>query len=331
MPLRLMMWNVQHGSAAYIQTPNGKHIVIDLGAGDDFSPLKHLWECGMRKLDHVTITHPHMDHIEDILYFDTFAPTSLWAPLHLTEDDIRSGNRQPSQEAEAKIQKYLEITGGVGSVDPQNDVTKPENNGNVSVKTFIPSQASTSNLNDHSVVTILEYSGVKILIPGDNESLSWEELLEATVDLATAIAGTRRTGGVASRARTLGFIDPLFDHFQPLITLISDGRAVKDTSATNQIFSERHERVGSQQARMTSGRDRTASASPLGTMGTIEVEVGINTAGQRTVDTTLDVTIKSAERRIAAKCADQARNRISPFGRWVPRNIVSSRSHLASQ
>ena len=111
MPLRLMMWNVQHGSAAYIQTPNGNHIVIDLGAGDDFSPLKHLWECGIRKLDHVTITHPHMDHIEDILYFDAFAPTSLWAPLHLTEDDIRSGNRQLAKRPRPKYKNILRSQG----------------------------------------------------------------------------------------------------------------------------------------------------------------------------------------------------------------------------
>ena len=30
MLLKFIVWNVQHGSAAYIQTPNGKHIVVDL-------------------------------------------------------------------------------------------------------------------------------------------------------------------------------------------------------------------------------------------------------------------------------------------------------------
>ena len=192
--------------------------------------MAHLWQNGIQKIDHVTITHPHMDHIDDILNFDAIAPTTLWTPRHLTENDIRSGNPKPSQGAEAKIRKYLEITGRYnGSVAPQNDVTKPENNGNVSVQTFIPSQASTGNLNNHSVVTVLEYSGVKILIPGDNEPPSWEELLNRR-DFATAISGTHVLVA-PHRGRESGFHSPLFDHFRPSITLISDGRTV-DTSAT---------------------------------------------------------------------------------------------------
>ena len=284
MPLQLMVWNVQHGSAAYIQTPNGKHIAIDLGAGDadTLSPLVHLRQSGIRKLDHVTITHPHMDHIDDILNFDAMAPTTLWTPRHLTETDIRSGNPKPSQEAEAKIRKYLEITGRyTGSVAPQDDVAKPENNGGVSVKTFIPSQAPTGNLNNHSVVTVLEYSGVKILIPGDNEPPSWEELLNQP-DFVTAIAGTHVL--VASHhGRASGFHSPLFDHFHPFITLISDGRAV-DTSATARYTNVTQgwpvsRRNGTRQDRkcVTTRND-----------GAIEVVVDVKSAGQGTLGVTID-------------------------------------------
>lgn len=42
--LELIVWNVQHGSAVYINTPDGKHIAVDLGAGGNngsvFSPLQ---------------------------------------------------------------------------------------------------------------------------------------------------------------------------------------------------------------------------------------------------------------------------------------------------
>ena len=229
------MWNVQHGSAVYIQTPNGKHIAIDLGAGDAFSLLQHLRRNGVQRLDHVTITHPHMDYIDDILNFDLLAPGTLLTPKHLTEADIRDGNPKPSQETEAKLRKYFEVRRKYNSpVGSQDDVDLPQNNGGVSIRTFVPKQSTTGNLNNHSVVTVLEYSSVKVLIPGDNESASWEELLNRD-DFVAAITGTHVL--VASHhGRESGFHSPLFDHFTPTITLISDGRTV-DTSATSRYTS----------------------------------------------------------------------------------------------
>ena len=229
MTLRIIMWDVRHGSATYIQTPNGKGIAIDLGADDGFSPLQHLCRSGLR-LDHVTITHPHMDHIDDILNLDRVSPVTLLAPTRLGEDHIRRGNPMPNQEMEAKIQKYLEFRRRYSyPVEPQNDVERPQNNGGVSIQTFIPYLSSAGDLNNHSVVTVLEYSGVKVLIPGDNESHSWEELLSRR-DFLTAITGTQVLVA-AHHGRESGYYRELFDHFLPLITLISDGRTV-DTSAT---------------------------------------------------------------------------------------------------
>jgi beta-lactamase superfamily II metal-dependent hydrolase len=71
---------------------------------------------------------------------------------------------------------------------------------------------------------------VKLLLPGDNEQASWEELLEQQAFL-DAIAGTHVL--VASHhGRDTGYFGPLFDHFSPLLTVISDGRFC-DTSATD--------------------------------------------------------------------------------------------------
>ena len=95
MTLEIVFWDVQHGSATYIKTPNGTHIVQDLCTGSygtnnkDFSPLLHLknkW--GIEQLDWVIITHPHKDHIDDIINFDKLSPCVLSRPKHLPKDEI---------------------------------------------------------------------------------------------------------------------------------------------------------------------------------------------------------------------------------------------------
>ena len=88
--LFIRIWDVQHGSAAYVRTPEGRHMAIDLGVGDftgndahrsggdeSFSPLKFLRESGVQQLDRVVITHPHTDHVDDIFEFDNLSPKTL--------------------------------------------------------------------------------------------------------------------------------------------------------------------------------------------------------------------------------------------------------------
>lgn len=283
MTLKIIMWNVQHGSAAYIGTPNGKHIAIDMGASAHFSPFRDQYRKNGIRLDHVTITHPHMDHIDDILNFDSLNPATFLTPNHLTENDIRGGNRNLNKDAESKIRKYLEIKQRYSfPVAPGNDVNLPQNNGGVSIKTFHPTQCPTENLNNHSVVTALEYCGVKVLIPGDNEASSWEELLK-NPDFRTAISGTHVLVA-AHHGREAGFHEPLFSHFHPFITLISDGSFV-NTSATSQYdnvtqgweVSSRSNKPRRQRKCVTTRND-----------GTIEIEVGIDNTDRGTFKVTTD-------------------------------------------
>ena len=225
-------------------TPNGKVIVIDLGAGlaggYPFSPLQHLKEAGWSNIDHVTITHPHLDHIDDILNFDSVSPRTLLWPKHLTERDIRGANPELNANAEAKVQKYLEISRiYTADADPADNLYDWSNWGEVSIRSFVPWLSSHSNLNNHSIVTAIEYERVKVLIPGDNEPASWSELLKKK-EFVDTISGTHVL--VASHhGRESGFYAPLFDHFFPYITIISDGRVV-GTSVTSKYTERTHGR-----------------------------------------------------------------------------------------
>ena len=78
--------------------------------------------------------------------------------------------------------------------------------------------------------------GALTVSPGDNEPPSWEELLEDGA-FRKAIENTHVLVA-PHHGRVSGFHRPLFDHINPLLTVISDGRFV-DTSATGRYSAQR--------------------------------------------------------------------------------------------
>jgi len=231
--LYAIIWNVQHGSAFYLRTPNQTNIVVDLGtgrldSGAPFSPMLALNNVvGIGVLHELIITHPHRDHLDDIANLGALQPRVLLRPKHLDEAAIREGNRP---QDEATIDRYLELHRRYSNpVTYANSPLCAANNGGVEVLPFIPRRAAQSNLNNHSVVCVVSYAGAKMLIPGDNERASWDELL-ASSEFVRAIAGTDVLIA-PHHGREAGFHAPLFDHLAPSVTIISDGR-FGDTSAT---------------------------------------------------------------------------------------------------
>jgi beta-lactamase superfamily II metal-dependent hydrolase len=240
--LFLIVWDVQHGSAAYMKTPNSKHIAFDLGTGSlkdsnqTFSPLLHLkkkWK--VTQLDQTIITHQHRDHIDDIFNFDDLSPKVLRRPKHLTETEIRGDSRNTKGE-QSKIDKYFEISARYNTPVPaEKNPTEPDNNGGVDFKFFQPTKCNRDNINNHSLVTVVTYLGWKMIIPGDNEQESWEELL-AMPGFKKAIAGTNVL--LASHhGRENGFSEELFKFIEPSLVIISDG-PVGTTCARDKYFNK---------------------------------------------------------------------------------------------
>lgn len=235
MTLEFVFWDVQHGSATYIKTPNGKHIVQDLGIGsyedenEDFSPLLHLKNrYGINKLDHVIITHPHKDHIEDIINFDELTPRVLSRPKHLQKNEIVTNLRE---EDKPLFEKYFEIDERYSSpISSDENPSLPENNGGANIQIFTPRLSSTSNINNHSIVTVCSYANSKVILAGDNEPPSWKELLEKE-DFRNAIKNAD-IFLAPHHGRDSGFYSEIFEYFNPKLTIISDGH-ICDTSATN--------------------------------------------------------------------------------------------------
>jgi len=234
--LEIIIWDVQHGNAIYMKTPNGKHFCFDIGSGSfgsgqTFSPLAYLsnkWD--VTKLDYLVISHPHADHISDIetLFEKSMKPHVLLRPKELSEEFIREANQNQFADI---IDRYLELSGDYDSdVLWENNPRNPENNGGVKIESYSQREVGLNNLNNYSFVSVISFGNQKVIIPGDIETCGWNELLKQE-DFANMIQGT--TILVASHhGRESGFCSDIFDYFTPEITVISDGSA-GDTSATS--------------------------------------------------------------------------------------------------
>jgi competence protein ComEC len=234
--VNLHIWDVQHGSAAYLRTPLNRHVVIDLGVGDiseadvRFSPLRLIKSWGVQRLDEVIITHPHRDHLDDIFVFDSLNPRVLMRPRHLTETEIRAGNQSIDTPI---IDKYLEIdrryTGTVAATEDPS----AESVSGMQIVSFTPSLCARGNLNNHSIVTFMRYANSTICLPGDNEAASWNELIKQS-GFADWLKSTDIL--VASHhGREAGYCSEIFELCKPVLVIVSDGPG-SDTSAVDKYL-----------------------------------------------------------------------------------------------
>lgn len=240
--LEFVFWDVQHGHACYVKTPNNRHMVVDLGIGSytenkPFSPLLHLKnKYGVDQLDYVIITHPHRDHIDDIFNFNNLSPSTLRCPRHLTNAEIIEGNKKVDSD---EVKEYFKIKAKYDQdvqAGSDSDATASGHWGGVKMSFFTSYECSRSNLNNHSIVTIFEYADSKIIVPGDNEAESWKELIKKP-EFVTA-AKNPDVLLAPHHGRKAGYCPELFEAIgKTYITVISDGPE-GETSATSSYGSQ---------------------------------------------------------------------------------------------
>ena len=232
MTMRIFIHDVGHGQAIHAFTPSGQVVAIDLGCSDLFSPLKWL-RTKVSTIDNLIITHPHGDHIDEILLLFAygFKVRQLWRPKWLTEQEVRFANQASYA---AKLDRYFEISQNFSvPIEPENFIGNPTVNGGATISTFASNRCGRSNINNHSGVVVFEYLGVRVVVPGDNEPTSWRELLKDP----TFVSATKGAHVflASHHGRQSGYCPELFDEasgiMKPNLCVISDGR-VQDTDAT---------------------------------------------------------------------------------------------------
>jgi len=229
MTLRILIHNVGHGQSIHVFTPAGEIIVIDLGCSNTFSPLE--WLNGQTKLiDSLIITHPHGDHIDEILKLDSmgFRVRQLCCPSWLPKEEVYKQNQASYS---VKLDRYFEISDLYNQPIPYNDlVGNPSVSGGVSIEKYFSDSCGVSNINNHSSVVVFSYLGIKVIIPGDNEPASWK-VLKDRVDFQSSVSNAN-IFMASHHGRNSGYCPELFELFKPFLCVVSDSK-VQDTNASS--------------------------------------------------------------------------------------------------
>lgn len=231
MTTEIFIHDVGAGHAVHAITPDGKVIVIDLGCSPDFSPLEWLKKkTGTAIIDLLVITHPHGDHLDEVLKLDGLGMQvrQLSRPTWLTEAEIRAANQIDYTK---HVDKYLEMNAKyVHGVRPEEKIVdNPAGTGGASIKLFWSQDCGHSQINNHSAVVSLSYATSTVIIPGDNEAPSWRVLL-GQPDFVTTLKAAN-IFMASHHGRESGYCADVFaDDRKPNLFVISDG-VVRDTDA----------------------------------------------------------------------------------------------------
>lgn len=234
MSMTIKFYNVEHGSCTHVITPNGKHLLYDIGSKTDSSicgHLKKIYFGSSGKPDMLAISHPHVDHISDLcnMYEYDVKPVCLWRdkrafPLNILASDGQSqidlkncANRMHSEYNSA--------------ISAENNPEDYNINGGVSIHRFTPSlvESEYADVNNFSCVNVIEYAGFKAIITGDNRATKLLEMLKdnnfkQAISNATVLLAPHH-------GRDREYCSEFVTAANPRLTVFSDKPIVHDTQA----------------------------------------------------------------------------------------------------
>ncbi len=126
------LWDVEHGVSIWVTTPAGHHHWFDLGKTAEFSPSEYVArKYRVKKIDHLVISHPDKDHIEDLPNF-----IQAFGEPRILHRNRSLPNKDFFGSGEADYQKYMQSLHFrfTSSVDENESPKNPHFNGGVEYK-----------------------------------------------------------------------------------------------------------------------------------------------------------------------------------------------------
>jgi competence protein ComEC len=167
--LKVVFFDVGQGDAILISVPGERHLLVDGGEAGAYTRvlLPYLQAQGIRTLDLVVVTHAHEDHLGGIvrLLEDGRIQTG-----QILESGFPHTTRLYQRFLEQVLAKKVPLHQGVRGTTLQVGELK-------GVILNPPTPYMEPDLNNNSLVLLLDYKGVRLLLAGDLEAVAERELL----------------------------------------------------------------------------------------------------------------------------------------------------------
>jgi competence protein ComEC len=213
--------DIGQGDATLIQTPSGKTILVDAGPIEATPALlQYLEETGIREIDIVIATHPHADHIGGFpVILEKYPVGHCYMPrvsaTSVTYRDLLLAiQREGLTIHTAKKGILLDIEEGF------------------TLRFLSPAKDSYTEINNFSVVLLLEYGEISFLLMGDAEEPVEKELLEYRLVTQTDVLKAGHHGSQSSSSEA--FIEVVKPQYAVIFCGAGNpyGRPHEDTLST---------------------------------------------------------------------------------------------------
>lgn len=231
--MKLIFYDVEHGSCTHIITPNGKHILVDVGSKSDKSIVDYICNRYFNgfngSLDALIITHPHEDHVYDLpRLLERLNPKVLYRPKEAF--DIEPSSKTPVHINIANNANRMNSS-YIFPIPDTDNIENPQNMGGVKI-THIPSVADfhdKADLNTYSSIVIVEYTGIRFVITGDNSLRQLKYMVDNNYCGIRQLAADAAVLLAPHHGRTGEYCPEFFKLVNPVLTVISD-KSVEHTT-----------------------------------------------------------------------------------------------------